>query len=375
MAKEKFDNRRLKGKINVACKYEDGSVRYWSTSKEEVVARIIAIVSSFRKQGYKLTLRQLHYQFVSRNWIVNHDTAYKKLGDILTDCRYAGMVDWDDIEDRGRVPYIPYHASDANEAIEDAIDYFRIDRQEGQSTVVELWTEKDALSGILKRTTQKYHVHLVVNKGYSSATAMYNSYRRAAESIISGNKFCILYFGDHDPSGLDMVRDIEERIRMMLCNGDLLKWNEEFMQKVLKWWRENYYDIYTLVRLEFCDEKVLKLLNEDDDDDLADHFESGRLRMYFEEHKIFEIVAIGLTMDQIKKYNLPPNPTKLTDTRASNYIQKYGKTCWEVDALNPDTLTEIVEENIQSKIDMDVFSNAISRELEEKDKLKSFIKR
>lgn len=178
MAIEKFEDRKLTGAINVACKYDNGSVRYWTTTKEEVIEHIIDIVNEYADDGYILTLRQLHYQLVKSNWIVNHDTAYKKLGTILDDCRYGGLIDWDAIEDRGRVPYIPYSVTGVENALRDTIDQYRLDRQEGQKGSIELWTEKDALSGILRRTTSKYHIQLVVNKGYTSSTAIYNAYQR-----------------------------------------------------------------------------------------------------------------------------------------------------------------------------------------------------
>lgn len=176
--KEKFESRLLQGKIKVACKYEDGTIRYWETRKEIVVRQIVEIVDSYTAQGYILTLRQLHYQFVTRNWIVNHDTAYKKLGNILDDCRYAGVIDWQSIEDRGRLPKLPYWAEDVPSAIDDILNSYRLDRQKGQPNNIELWTEKDALSGILSTVTTEYHVRLVVNKGYTSSSAMYRAYKR-----------------------------------------------------------------------------------------------------------------------------------------------------------------------------------------------------
>jgi hypothetical protein len=56
MAKEKFESRTLKGIINVACKFDDGTVRYWNDEKENIVKQIISIVTAYRKQGYVLTL-------------------------------------------------------------------------------------------------------------------------------------------------------------------------------------------------------------------------------------------------------------------------------------------------------------------------------
>jgi len=312
--KEKFEDRRLFGSMKVACKYDDGSVRHWNTRKETVVAQIVQIVEYYESLGYKLTLRQLHYQFVSRNWIINHDTAYKKLGKILDDCRYAGLIDWSSIEDRGRVPKLPYWVHDIPDALSDAVSSYRLNRQKGQENHVEVWTEKDALSGIMSRSTSKYHVRLVVNKGYTSSSAIYAAYQRFLEVLDSGRSVTILYFGDHDPSGLDMIRDIRERLEFMFENG-----NERISDAS------------------------------------------------------FQVVPIGLTMPQIKKYKLPPNPTKLTDSRSPGYVKQFGKICWEVDALNPEVLTQIVEANIESQIDLHEFQNMLTQEQLDISKLKKII--
>lgn len=367
MAREKFEERLLSGNINVACKFDDGSVRYWSTKKETVVQHIRQIVNEYAAEGYVLTLRQLHYQLVTQNWIVNHDTAYKKLGSILDDCRYGGVIDWNAIEDRGRVPYIPYSVEDIDDALQDTIDQYRLNRQEGQSNLVELWTEKDALSGILKRTTSKYHIRLVVNKGYTSSSALYNAYHRILEALVEGKKFTILYFGDHDPSGLDMVRDISERLLFFLSRGDNFFRTSE---RVLDWWEQNKYTIYDVIEWTGND-KIAKLLHQEDDL-LADEFEAGRIMQYIKQHDLFKIIPIGLTMEQIRKYKLPANPTKLTDSRAEKYIKKYGKTCWEVDALKPQTLTSIVEENIKKQINVPLYNSVVQQEAIDIEKIKSF---
>jgi hypothetical protein len=376
MAREKFEDRILSGPIKVACKFDDGSVRYWDTTKEEVVEHIVDIVNDYSSQGYILTLRQLHYQLVKSNWIVNHDTAYKKLGSILDDCRYGGIIDWDAIEDRGRVPWIPYSVNGVDEALKDTIDQFRINRQDEQENVVELWTEKDALSGILRRTTAKYHVKLVVNKGYTSSSAIYNAYERVIEAFKNDQKFVILYFGDHDPSGLDMVRDIKERLILFLSQGRKIHKLNDFEEKLQNWWDAKGYNVYTMVDDGHISQKCgEKLMGGEAHYKYYDEWDYARIKLYLDERDMFKVIPIGLTMEQIKKYSLPPNPTKITDSRADKYIKKFGKTCWEVDALNPKTLTEIVELNIQRNIDINVFNKQIKREKKDLETLKKLLKK
>ena len=365
MAKEKFENRTLTGNINITCKFDNGEDRIWQAKKEDVIADIISIVSKYQRKGYKMTLRQLHYQLVQKNAIVNHTSAYKKLGNILDDCRYSGLIDWNAIEDRGRVPYIPYWANDAADAIDDLVDYFRIDRQDGQSNHVELWTEKDALSGIFKVSTEKYHIQLVVNKGYSSSSAIYLAYDRIVRKINDGMTATILYLGDHDPSGLDMIRDIRQRLLFFISSGDKLKGS--IRESAFTWYETCGLNVFDLVEMYDCPESILKNLGTDKFDDNL--FDSARITAFLLAAKIFQVLPIGLTMDQIKLYDLPPNPAKETDCRSDKYIEKFGNISWEVDALNPDILTEIVEENIQEQIDIDQFDKMLQTENEEKEKL------
>lgn len=175
---------------------------------------ICDILGQYRSQGYVLTLRQLYYQLVSRDIIPNRPDEYGKMCVLVGKARMGGIIDWDSIEDRVRVPYLPYYVHGVKNALEDTINQYRLDRMNNQDVYIEVWCEKDALSGILKRVTEKYHVKLMINRGYSSITAMYDAYNRYDIRIGSYSKeIYLLYFGDHDPSGLDMIRDIKDRLR------------------------------------------------------------------------------------------------------------------------------------------------------------------
>lgn len=276
-----------------------------SVNNYKQLETINSIIVSYQKQGYKLTLRQLYYQLVSRGLIPNKVQEYAKLSTLLTKGRMAGVVDWEAIEDRLRRPYLPYWVIDVADALTDTIDHYRLNRQEDQKVYVEVWVEKDALSGVLKRITGKYHVNLMVNRGYSSTTAMYDAYVRISTQQDLGKKCYILYLGDHDPSGLDMVRDIRERLETFGVSP--------------------------------------------------------------------EVKAIALTSEQVAKYNPPPNPAKFSDPRATWYINKFGATSWEVDALPPEVLNTLLVSEIEALIDMDKYRAKISKEDYDKATLKGFI--
>ena len=180
---------------------------------------VTRILDDYKNQGYKLTLRQLYYQLVSSDIIENKVQNYAKLSRILTDARLCGFVDWSIIEDRIRIPQRPSQWDSINELISAALSQYRKDRHYSQENYVEIWVEKDALSGILQPITEKYHLNLMVNRGYSSITAMWNASQRMQQAI-NENKNChIIYLGDHDPSGLDMIRDIKDRLETFQINN------------------------------------------------------------------------------------------------------------------------------------------------------------
>lgn len=260
------------------------------------------IVADYQSQGYKLTLRHLYYQLVSRNIIPNQDREYKNLSRVLTEGRMAGIVDWDAIEDRLRQPQNVWAVNNIAEAFEAIQDQYRLKRQKGQSTYVEVWVEKDAISNVLKRVTQKYGINILVNRGYGSVTAMYDAFQRYKNEMKyrGATEVVILYLGDHDPSGLDMIRDISERIGEMMESKDL----------------------------EYA----------------------------------FTVKPIALTMDQIREFDPPPNPAKLSDSRSDGYISRHGAQSWEVDALPPESLHSILENAIIDEIDMYLYDDMISKE-------------
>lgn len=270
----------------------------WSFKKQQVFEKIKEIVEEFQSQGYKMTLRQLYYQLVSRDIIANSQKEYAKLSTLLTDARMYGLIDWDFIEDRIRVPKINSEWNGIESIVDSAINSYRRPRWAGQDNYVEVWVEKDALSGVLLPITEKYHVNLMVNRGYSSASAMHDASIRFRKQEKKGKNTFILYLGDHDPSGMDMVRDIQDRM-------------EIFQSEV-------------------------------------------------------QVKRIALNMEQIKSFNPPPNPAKITDPRAKKYIEQFGETSWELDALSPKDLNKLLDEKIQELLDIEMY-NAICRQ-EEKEK-------
>lgn len=355
--KEKFKNVNFDGSIKINL----GERGFWECDKRELCEAIVDICEEYQDNGDTLTLRQLYYQLVSKDAVPNHDKVYKKISSIKDELVYGGKLDWNVFEDRGRVPIDAYYEHNVEDALQRTIRSYKLDRQKGQNNIVEVWTEKDAISGILKKVTLPYGVKLVVNKGYTSSTAIYGAYERFMAEFEEGKRITILYFGDHDPSGIDMIRDIRDRLTFMFTDGERSQF-EEIEERINKWFyvadeEEGGETIPDEVWEKYRDNQEAKKGNKED----------GYLdpaTCFFLE--FFKVIPIGLTMEQIKTYNPPPNPAKITDPRAKEYIRKYGKTSWEVDALRPDLMREIVKKAIIENIDPEVHEAVL--ELEKTDK-------
>jgi hypothetical protein len=259
-----------------------------------LIAKCNDVIARYLAQGLRLTLRQLYYQLVTQNIIPNIERSYKNLSSVLSDARLAGLVDWDAIEDRVRVPRHPPEFADLGELVDAALASFRLPRWADQPHYCELWVEKDALSGVLAPLAREHHVVLSVNRGYSSQSAMYEAAKRFIAHASCEEGCVLLYCGDHDPSGEDMVRDIRDRMRTFGADVEVRK--------------------------------------------------------------------LALTMEQVEQYHPPPNPAKMTDPRATEYVAKHGDESWEVDALPPEALQKLIRRSIMALIDQDKLQDILDRE-------------
>lgn len=187
-----------------------------------IIQRANTIIAEYQADGYDLTLRQLYYQFVARDIIPNNQSEYNKLGTIINNARLAGLTDWDAIKDRTRAMKRLSHWDDPAAIIDSAAHSFALDTREGQEVYVEVWVEKEALAGVIERACDEIDVPWFACRGYVSQTAMYESGARFREA--EGFQDSVIYhLGDHDPSGIDMTRDIQDRLEMFGCRVDVVR--------------------------------------------------------------------------------------------------------------------------------------------------------
>lgn len=261
------------------------------------IERANEIIASYSAQGFVLTLRQIYYQFVARDLIPNTLQSYKRLGGIINDGRLAGLIDWLAIEDRTRSLRSNPHWSSPASIIAASAAGFRYDKWADQPRRVEVWIEKDALTGVIEPACTELDVPYFACRGYSSQSEQWRAGQRFVSHLDDDQAVVVLHFGDHDPSGLDMTRDNADRLAMFT--------------------RSNV-----------------------------------------------EVVRVALNMDQIEQYGPPPNPAKLSDSRAAGYVTIYGYDSWELDALEPRVIDELIRNHVTALRDGERWEAACERERE-----------
>lgn len=277
----------------------------FSSDRLQMIEKVNSVVSEYEKQGYSLTLRQVYYQMVARDIIPNNMRSYKNLGNLINDARLAGLIDWLAIEDRTRNLRENSHWSKPGSVIESAAYSYHLDHWRGQENYVEVWVEKDALIGIVGQICKQLDVSHFSCRGYVSQSEMWAAARRLHRRQEAGQHIVLLHLGDHDPSGKDMSRDIQDRL------------------------------------------------------------------VTFETYNV-TFKRLALNMDQVELYNPPPNPAKLTDSRATGYIEEYGDECWELDALEPRVISDVISKNVRKYRDDALYRAVVQQETEEKEQLDDF---
>ncbi len=279
------------------------------------------IIEEYIEAGYRLTLRQLYYQFVARGlfpddrrwtWTgtkwkkdpegtKNADPNYKWLGSLINNGRLGGFIDWTAIEDRTRAMKENSHWNSPADIVDSAATSYGIDLWEGQSKRVEVWVEKEALAGVVERPSSKIDVPWFCCRGYVSQSAMWRAAMRLCAWERRGAETVVIHLGDHDPSGVDMSRDIEDRLRLFGADTT--------------------------------------------------------------------VERIALNMDQIEELNPPSDPAKLSDSRAADYIARYGDESWELDALDPAYLDNLISQAVEIHVDREMYEDRIERQEEERERL------
>lgn len=184
----------------------------FSADKMNMIAHANLLLRSYHGRGFDMTLRQLYYQFVQKNLIPNKVTSYDWLGNLISDARMAGLIDWDHIVDRTRNLMGLPHWQRPSAIVESAHKSYHMDHWANQPHYVEVWVEKDALRGVVAQACAALDVNHFSCRGYTSQSEAWAAGQRLLLQQDKGKEVHILHVGDHDPSGIDMTRDIADRL-------------------------------------------------------------------------------------------------------------------------------------------------------------------
>ncbi len=193
-----------------------------STTKRRTKAEITAI-STFLYEVLEddnpQTIRHLFYRTTGAGLIDKTEGEYRgTICRLLSAMRSRGEIPYSWLSDNTRWMRKPTTYRSLKEALEDTSRWYRRDLFAEQDAYVEVWTEKDAIAGILSDVTYEWDVPLMVSRGFSSLSFLYS----AAEKIKAENKTTFLYyFGDFDPSGMMIPQKIESKIRGFAPDVDL----------------------------------------------------------------------------------------------------------------------------------------------------------
>lgn len=281
--------------------------RNFAAGSLQLIEQANEIITDYIDQGYVLTLRQLYYQFVSKDLIPNTVKDYKRLGSVINDARLAGLISWEAIEDRTRNLSKSSFWGSPQDILNAAARGYRIDVWADQPNYIEVWIEKEALAGVFQRACADYRIPFFSCRGYVSQSELWSAGMRLAGKVREGKTVRILHFGDHDPSGIDMTRDIEDRLTLFM----------------------------------------------------GDHADS------------LLVDRLALNMEQVREHEPPPNPAKDTDARFEGYRSLYGDESWELDALNPTILSGLLTDEVERTLDRGAWNAKMAEEAREQERIQT----
>ena len=224
-----------------------------------------------------MTVRQVFYQATVKGLVEKSEAGYAKVQTDLALMRRDGELPYDWLVDNTRMMRKPRSVSSIKQALDDTARLYRKNLWAEADCYVEIWLEKDALSGVVYPVTSLYDAPLMVARGYASLSFLHG----AADYIKELEVPTYLYhLGDFDPSGVNAGQKIESTLREMAPDAEI-------------------------------------------------HFE-----------------RIGVTLEQIREWDLPTRPTKATDSRSKGF----GDISVELDAIPPTDLRDLVTMAIEQHL-------------------------
>jgi hypothetical protein len=197
--------------------YETSHIRRQRSTKAEVDARRDTLLEIVSEQQ-PMTVRQVFYQASVRNIVDKSEAGYNKVQTDLVHMRKSGALPYSWLADSTRLQRRPRTFYGVEQALQDTARFYRKSLWADADAYVEIWLEKDALSGVVYPITSMYDVPLMVARGYASLSFLHG----AADYIGSIEVPTYIYhLGDFDPSGVNAGEKIEQTLRQMAPEAEI----------------------------------------------------------------------------------------------------------------------------------------------------------
>jgi hypothetical protein len=262
-----------------------------------------------------MTARQIFYRLIGQNVIAKSENSYQRLLSILTKARRAELIPFSSIRDDGTVSRTAGGWDDPDQWIRSMPGFargYQRDLRQGQDTEVEVWVEAAGMVPQVASMASRYGVSVFSSGGFDSLTVKYDAAQRILRtSEYEGRETVVLHVGDLDPSGVALFNAAREDINAFLeREGTEPEW---------------------------------------------------------------ERVAVNL--DQIDRYSLataPPKPRKNLTTLPGGWEMDWPTV--QAEAFPPDQLIDLIERQIQDRLDLDRIDRVIRRSATEASRLEAAIR-
>lgn len=299
--------------------YENGAGckrRVISEAKAPMAAAVTNCLEELEKY-LPVTLRQLHYRLLNEpplrhakkpgSTYRNDRQSYQDLSDLVTRLRALGVIKRSAMIDHTRETYRTPCSRSAGDYIKRQQEYllkgYWRDLMQSQPLHIEIIAEKNTVLSTLRPIADQFTVPLSILRGYPSFSMVADIHDRIAAARREGKRETrLIAVTDHDPEGEDICRAVER----ILCRDFSIR--------------------------------------------------AGSMHT----------IKAALTMDQIKEHDLPENQTvKTSSSRAKGYVDNHGRHTWELEALHPQQLQQLVYTAIESSLDVDAFNAELKKEKDE----------
>lgn len=307
------------------------------------------------KDYWPLSVRQLFYRLVADHSYEKSETAYGRLTQIISRGRRAGYIPWDGVRDGGlgRSVDPTYFDSgeDFYEQVRKAAETMKLDRQDGQEQVVELWCEAGGMVPILEGIADPYSARVNTGGGYDSVTAKHRLAERVRGRAAEGLKTLILHVGDFDGSGEDMANVLRDDALHMVAY--------QVVSAVTRYWRdeERDPDLWRSAPWEILEECVTS----------GEWSREATLWAV----GFFEVERVALTAEQVVDRGVETAPPKKSDSRTAEFVRRNAWVAEELgtsqitaqlEALTPPELNEVISEALEAHLDMEVYRGVLEAE-------------